>query len=109
MRYEFLKRLFMAYAEESLTFFHTGLNLCELREQIEDTSATDKEFRDIMHKHDIPAALADELSSAMFNSCDAYELQGFINGFRLCAMLIDELRGGGWDAKNHSSDASPQQ
>ena len=94
MSYEFLKRLFMAYAEDGVTFFPAGLNMSELREQIEDTSATDKEFMDILHRNNVPDTLADELANARFASCDAYELQGFINGFRLCAMLIDELRRG---------------
>jgi len=91
MSIEFLKRLFMAATEEPSNGLKEGLNLSELYERIEDTEREDAAFSGAVKSTGLDCEQCNDLEIACCNVNNAYELQGFINGFRLCAQLGKEL------------------
>lgn len=91
MNYEFLKRLFTTCSDEGGDYYADGLNLCELYEQVEEVAAARKDWNESLNRAALPPAVADDLGVAAFMFANAYELQGFINGFRLCAQMKREL------------------
>ena len=93
MSVEFLKRLYWPCAESPDNGFAEGLNLSELYERIEDTKQADKAFTATVESTGLNVLQKSELEDACIAVSDAYELQGFINGFRLCAQLGRELCG----------------
>ena len=78
--YEFLSRLFWACSDEAK---RPGLNLDALYERMEETEQADAS---------IAAAVTEELADPLAASQIAHEKQGFINGFRICSMMYDEVR-----------------
>lgn len=75
MEYEFLRRLFALCCEK---FY----------KRIEDADKADRKFDETLK--DLDKEKANEIDSANGDSIEAYELQGFINGFRLCWMMQRE-------------------
>lgn len=94
MNYEFLKRLFTSCSEETGNGYRDGLNLSELYEQMEEVSAATQHWGEALDKVALAPDVADDLGSAAFELVRAYELQGFVNGFRLCAQMRREQGGG---------------
>lgn len=88
MEYEFLRRLFASCSEEPDNGFRVGMNLSELYEHIEETKKQNDAFSRAIEFLDRKKQT--ELESASCEVGDAHELQGFINGFRLCWMLQRE-------------------
>ena len=76
MEYGFLRKLFALCCEE----------YCE---NIEDVYKADRKFDETLKGLDI--AKQREIDEANGDSIEAYELQGFINGFRLCWMLQGDV------------------
>lgn len=74
MEYEFLRRLFASFCEEF--------------ENINDADKADRKFEETLKGLD--KEKVHEIDSANGDSIEAYELQGFINGFRLCWMMQRE-------------------
>ncbi len=98
MNNDFLKRLFAACSDESGNGYRDGLNLSELYERIADTAEAEQAFREAREKAGLSITVEDNIAGAGYAAIRAYELQGFINGFRLCAQLGRELLG----EENHS-------
>lgn len=88
---EFLRRLFVACSSEN-TYCMSGLNLNELYERTEDTAKSMQEFCEALNKEKLDFEVADNICHVACEAIGTYELQGFINGFRLCARLSRELR-----------------
>ena len=86
MDMEFLRRLYMACSEDG-GIFEAGLNLCELYQQIDDVEAADRDFTKAVQAANLPFPIKDSIVEAGCAANIAYELQGFVNGFRL-AMRI---------------------
>lgn len=86
MDMDFLKRLYMACSDDNC-FFEAGLNLSELYQRIEDTETADRDFAEAVQATKLPVSDADSIWEATCAANIAYELQGFVNGFRL-AMRI---------------------
>lgn len=93
MNYEFLKRLFTACSDEEDGKYMDGLNLSELYERLEDVATATHFFYEATEKAALAHAVEDDLAGAAFDLDHAYELQGFVNGFRLCARMGRELYG----------------
>lgn len=85
MSYEFLKRLY--YSAEASGLPCKGRRLQELYEQTPELDCAWNEINAAMGG----AAQSDTVSDALTQLWEASELQGFINGFRLCAMMQLEL------------------
>ena len=94
MNYEFLKRLYYSAAEPGNPC--EGQRLQELYEQTPELAQAWSAWSEInASMGDIESdAVADALTSLW----EASELQGFINGFRLCAQMWRELGGLGVSA-----------
>lgn len=88
MEYEFLRRLFASCGEEGSGMFKEGLNLSELYKRIEETKRETDAFSRAIE--DLDRKKQNELERACCKVEDAHELQGLINGFRLCWMLQRE-------------------
>lgn len=86
MDMEFLKRLYMARSDDN-AIFKAGLNLCELYQQIDDVEVADRDFTKAVKAAKLPFPTADSITEASCAANIAYELQSFVNGFRL-AMRI---------------------
>ena len=89
MNSKILKRLQWASADES-TFYRKGLNLCELYEPIDEKLQTEKALLEALRIH---SADTDDIGKEVYHFAEACELQGFINGWRMCAMLEREFFG----------------
>lgn len=85
MDMELLKRLYMACSGDPHN--EVGLNLCELYQRIEDTETADRDFTEAVQSAKLPFSDAESILEATCAANIAYELQGFVNGFRL-AMRI---------------------
>jgi len=90
MSIEFLKRLYWACTDENR---HAAdeRNLNEMYQRIADTGTADQAFREACEKANLDPDAKESISSASVKAIDAYEQQGFINGFRLCTRLVQEL------------------
>ncbi len=95
MSAEFLRRLFISCSDEAGNSYRNGLNLSELYIRIEDTAEADRDFSAACKKAGLTPDVADDIFNTTCAVIRAYELQGFINGFRLCAQLGREL--GVWE------------
>lgn len=93
MNYEFLKRLFTSCSDESGGSYADGLNQNELYGRIEETAEAEREFREACKKAGLDSATEDRIGDAAYGMTWAYEMQGFINGFRFCAQLGREISG----------------
>lgn len=93
MNTEFLKRLFTSCSEETGNGYRDGLNLSELYKRIEETSEAERRFSEARSKANLSLATEDTIGAAAYAAIRAYEMQGFINGFLLCAQLGRELSG----------------
>ncbi len=91
MNTEFLRRLFAACSDEDGNAYRDGLNLSELYERIEDTAEAEQDFCEAHKKAGLIPDAENDTFNAAYAAFRAYELQGFINGFRLCARLGREL------------------
>lgn len=89
MTYEILKRLQWASSDEN-AFYRSGLNLCELYEITDAKRQADKALLEALRIHGVDI---DDIQKELGCLEDACELQGFINGWRMCAMLERELFG----------------
>lgn len=99
MSYEFLKCLFMECSAEEGGRNAEGLNLSELYERLEDVAVAMQHFNEAVDRA-VPGhpAVEDDVMSATCELTRAYELQGFLNGFRLCARMGREIFGEGAQA-----------
>ena len=95
MSYEFLRRLFTSCGEEPSNGFPEGTNLSELYEKIEETRKEDSAFTEVVEGTGLDFDAKQKLEDACCDVGNAHELQGFINGFRICAMLRGEVPEGG--------------
>ncbi|MDE6590209.1 MAG: hypothetical protein K2K53_07690, partial [Oscillospiraceae bacterium] len=84
MNYEFLKRLYYSAAAPG-----TPCKGRRLQEMYEQTPELAQAWREI--NASLGAIESDSVSAALNQLWEASELQGFINGFRLCAQLGREL------------------
>ncbi|MBD5101998.1 MAG: hypothetical protein HDT27_04730 [Subdoligranulum sp.] len=91
MTYEILKRLQWTSADE--TPHVNGLHLSELYEITDEKQQADNALYEALRIHGCRAEDIDEINQAINNLEEACELQGFINGWRMCAMLERELFG----------------
>lgn len=105
MSIEFLKRLFTVCSEEAGNGYRDGLNLSELYTRIEETAKTEQEFSEARSKAELAPAVEDSIGSTAYAVIRAYESQGFINGFRLCAQMGRELGGEGASANKWYASA----
>ena len=82
---EFLSRLFWACSDE-YPHYASGLNLGELYERLDEAAQADKAF--------IAAAgdMSDGTVGLLTNLLNVCEKQGFINGFRVCAAMFNDLK-----------------
>lgn len=82
---EFLSRLFWSCSDEQ-PHYASGLNLGELYERLDEAAQADKAF--------IAAAgdMSEETVSLLTNLLNVCEKQGFINGFRVCAAMFNDLK-----------------
>ena len=85
MNYEFLKRLYYSAAAPGTPC--KGLRMQELYEQTPELAQAWREVNAAIGD----AAQPDAASNALTQLWEASELQGFINGFRLCAQMRREL------------------
>lgn len=92
MNYEFLKRLFTACSDEEGKYAD-GTNLAELYERLEDVAVAIQHFNEVLDRAASGPAAGDAVMSAAYEIANASELQGFVNGFRLCARMRRELLG----------------
>ena len=90
MEYEILRGLFMACTETPDNGFQEGLNLSELYDRIGESREKDREFSRVLSETGLDEKTQDMVEYACTEVCDAYELQGFINGFRICGLLQKE-------------------
>lgn len=88
MNYEFLSRLYWACTdmEQGLC---DGLNLSELYQHMEESKSASDALDEYMERYSADEQNA--VHSLNFNICNAYEKQGFINGFRIAMMMGQEL------------------
>lgn len=86
MDMEFLKRLYMACSDDN-AIFKAGMNLCELYQRLDDVEAADRDFTNTLDAAKLPFPVENCIVEASAAENIAYELQGFVNGFRL-AMRI---------------------
>lgn len=89
MEYEFLRRLYMI-CTESDPYFREGLNLNELCADIEDTKAESLHMYELLKGLDLSFDDRDKWENQLFKLYSAYELQGFINGFRIAMRVAKE-------------------
>ena len=92
MKKEFLKRLYWACAG-AMEPFEDGLNLSELYERTDAAKAVSRASGTAICKLNLTANEKTMLENLSVSVADAYEEQGFINGFRLGMKLAGELRG----------------
>ena len=93
MGMDFLMRLWMELSGASTEAFAEGQNLKDLYEQTEDAKKTDIAFDKAVEKAGLARDVADDLDSASYERALMHEWQGFLNGWRLCAMLQSETLG----------------
>ena len=93
MSYDFLKRLFTSCSDEEGGHYVDGLNLTELYERMEGVATAAQHWGETLDKAAFESTMEDDMQSAAYGLARAYELQGFINGFRLCAQMRRELAG----------------
>ena len=93
MNIEFLRRLFTSCSEETGNGYRDGLNLSELYYRIEEVAEVERQFSEVRSGAGLSPSVEDSISAAAYAVIRAYEMQGFINGFRLCAQLGKELSG----------------
>ncbi len=91
MSTEFLRRLFAACSDDGGNGWQDGLNLSELYERIEDTAEAERVLGEACEKARPAPDVDADIFSAAYSFFSAYERQGFINSFRLCARLGREL------------------
>ena len=92
MNYEFLKRLFTSCSDEGDGRYEDGRNLQELYEQVDEVATAARNWGEVRGKAalDLAPEVTDAVEVAAFGLATAYEQQGFINGFRLCAQMRRE-------------------
>ena len=83
MKYEFLQRLFVSCSAEGTMPFGDGLNLPELYNCIDEARSAEQAFLKIVESSGLEFDKAAKLEFACSTVCDAYEMQGFVNGFRI--------------------------
>lgn len=93
MNYDFLKRLFTSCSDEADERYMDGMNLCELYERVGEVATAEQDWGETRGKAALSVKVADDIETAAYRLANAYELQGFINGFRLCAQMLRELHG----------------
>lgn len=91
MNYDFLRRLFTSCSDEAGEYYANGLNLCELYERAEEVAIAAQHWSEAQGKAALSVEAEDDIGAAAYGLARAYELQGFINGFRLCAQMRREL------------------
>lgn len=91
MSNEFLKRLFTTCSDEEGGKYMDGLNLSELYERLEEVATAGQYLHEALDKAAPAPAVEDDIMSAAYETAHAYEFQGFVNGFRLCARMGREL------------------
>lgn len=79
---EILKRLYMACSDDG-PHYKAGLNLCELYENIPETGNAEDHFLHEVDAAGLPFDTLDKIMAASTEENIAYEMQGFVNGFRL--------------------------
>lgn len=89
MGHDLLKRLFWAYSCQE-HYSAPRLSLGELYEQIEDTDEASSRFSEALYATNLSVVETDRLDNMHVACFQAYELQGFINGFRLGKKLQEE-------------------
>ena len=91
MNIGFLKRLFVACFNETGISYADGLNLFELYRHLDEAAVAEDKVKEACEKAGLTGAAVDPVYSAIYDYAESCELQGFVNGFRLCAKLIEEL------------------
>ena len=92
MEYEFLRRLYFSCSQQGSSVCADGLNLPELYKRIEETDRSEWNFAEELESTGLDFDKKGKLEEKMGEGTTAYELQGFINGFRLCGLLLGEIR-----------------
>ncbi len=93
MKKEFLKRLYWACSDWDEGEDADGTMLSELYERIEDVKKADRAFSEKLYAAELSSNEKRLLENIGGSVSMAYEMQGFINGFRLGMKLAGELRG----------------
>lgn len=89
---DFLMRLYMACSNQEMTY-DEGLNLGELWEETKEVSETSGAFESALIASPLNGSKdEDTLYSAYICACCAHEACGFINGFRMAARILRELK-----------------
>ena len=95
MNTDFLTRLWWACSSESDFYHGEGMNLCEMYEHTEEKRQALRSFEEVVESIGLPMEQHNQIDDASEDTLNAAELQGFINGWRLCAMLQGEVQGKG--------------
>ncbi len=90
MNMEFLSCLYQAFSDES-SHLKDGENLGELYQRISETDIADQILLAHLKAIEMGEDMRDALNDCLYVASQAYEQQGFINGFRLGLMLMREL------------------
>lgn len=93
MNLDFLKRLYWACSDQDHAF-SDGMDLGELYERTEDTARATAHFNEKLLAAELATDERDTLGCLNTSTADAYEQQGFINGFRIGMKLAEELHMG---------------
>lgn len=91
MNKEFLERLYWAVADEA-THLEDGFNLSELYERDGEARAAASAISTAIGELNLTLREKTLLENLSGSVADAYEKQGFINGFRLGMKLAGELK-----------------
>lgn len=86
MDMELLKRLYMVCSDEN-GIFEAGFNICELYQRLEEVKEADSGFSAAIDAANLSVPVADSIVVAAIEENLAYELQGFVNGFRLAMRM----------------------
>lgn len=87
MDMELLKRLYMACSDDNC-IFTAGLNLSELYQRIEEVKSADQALSLAVDAANLPPSVfSNGIEDAFCESIIAYEMQGFVNGFRLAMRM----------------------
>ena len=90
MKTDLLERIFYsACAENGYPSEERRIN--QLYERMPQTKALWDPVEDLLEKTHVTSSVLDDFENAVAALADAFEQQGFINGFRLGMMLREEL------------------
>lgn len=87
---DFLKRLYWPCTEECGNYA-PGCNLGELYQRTEETAQASAHMNSLLDRLALDKNAVDQLTSLCCEIMNAYEQQGFVNGFRLGAKMAGEL------------------